>query len=47
MCSFVDYGAERELFLAGDDGVWRVVFLAEWVFTYMVGDVVLDCCVVC
>ena len=38
----MDYGAERELFLAGDDGVWCCVFLVDWVFTYIVGGVVLD-----
>ena len=36
------YGAERELSLAGDDGVWCFVFFTDWVFTYMVVDIVLD-----
>ena len=38
----MDYGAERELLLVGDDGVWCVVFLTDWVFTCMVVGVVLD-----
>ena len=42
VCTFMDYGAERELVLVVDDGVWCVVFLTKRMFTYMVVDVVLD-----
>ena len=41
MCVF-GLGRWTRLLLVGDGDVWCVLFLKDWVFTYMVVDVVLD-----